>query len=59
MTGEPAGPCGRPRLRERAFWGSGKVELLSDETLACTPEEAGKTGRGEEEIAASLPLTGV
>lgn len=39
------------QTHRKAFWGSGKMELLSDETLACTPEEAGKTGAGREEIA--------
>lgn len=41
------------QTHRKAFWGSGKVELLSDETLACTPGEAGKTGTGGEEIALS------
>lgn len=36
---------------QKGILGLWKMELLSDETLACTPEEAGKTGAGREEIA--------
>lgn len=46
VTGEASWSMWERQTHRKAFWGSGKVELLSDETLACTPGEAGKTGTG-------------